>query len=232
MFLCPCPHGPVSPSVCLLPCVPVSPMSPCPCPFVPTLVSPSLCLHVPISPSLCPHVPVCPSPCPHLHVPVPVSLSPCPHVPMSLSLCSHVPILMSLCLQVPMSPCPFVPVPVSPYHPGLPVLSRELPSEGPYGLCRVGAGTRDRTCSPFFPDGRLIPSLSPQLRSLTLSLHRRPAVLPPPDPAGSSSTPGWHQKGPEVHFHLLSDCPATPGGPEHAGTFGGPEVLLSTTWGK
>lgn len=178
MFLCPCPHGPVSPSVCLLPCVPVSPMSQCPCPFVPTLISPSLCFHVPISPSLCPHVPVSPSPCPHLHVPVPVSLSPCPHVPMSFSLCPHVPVLMSLCLQVPMSPCPFVPVPVSPYHPGLPVLSRELPSEGPHGLCRVGAGTRDRTCSPFFPDGRLIPSLSPQLRSLTPSPHRRPAMLP------------------------------------------------------
>ncbi|XP_032977965.1 uncharacterized protein LOC117031601 [Rhinolophus ferrumequinum] len=83
--------------------------------------------------------------------------------------------------KVPVSPCPFVSVPVSPYHPGLPVLSRELPSEGPHGLCRVGAGTRDRTCSPFSPDGSLIPSLSPQLRSLTPSLYRRPTVLPPPE---------------------------------------------------
>lgn len=135
LSLCSCPHGPVYPSLCPLPCVPVSPIPPRPVPCVPALVSLSLCPRVPVSP------------CPHLHGPIPVSLSSRPHV------------LMPLCLQVPASPCPLVPVSVSP-HPraGLPVLRGELPRRG------AGAGTREkdmRTSSRVAAAPVPIPSVGP-----------------------------------------------------------------------
>lgn len=91
---------------------------------------------------------------------------------------------------------------------------------------------RETDLQPLFPGWQADPVPVPSAQEPNPKPPPQTRHVTPPDPAGGSSTPGWHQKGPEVHFHLLSDCPATPGGPERAGTFGGPEVLLSTAWGK
>lgn len=167
MSLCPYTRVPIPVSLSLFPCVPHVPVSLAlfahHCFPVPVPVAPS---PVPAPGSLGPHVPVPVSPRPRVvsllahhcaPVPVPVSLS---HVPVPVSLC-HVPLPVSPCphpvsmppsSHVPVSPCPCSCVPGPAPRAACPALSRELPSQGLHGLCRVEARTGQKG-SRLLPPG-------------------------------------------------------------------------------
>ena len=161
------PCVPIPVSLSLFPCVPHVPVSLAlfahHCFPVPVPVAPS---PVPAPGSLGPHVPVPVSPRPRVvsllahhcaPVPVPVSLSRVPvpvslcHVPLPVSPCPH-PVSMPPSSHVPVSPCPCSCVPGPAPRAACPALSRELPSQGLHGLCRVEARTGQKG-SRLLPPG-------------------------------------------------------------------------------